>query len=78
MSPRPKVFHHAPYDVPWLNHRHRLGINSSSIEDTLLLHHALYIEMEKSLRFLGSIYTDEAAWKDMRAEAETGKRSDSA
>jgi uracil-DNA glycosylase len=78
MSPRPKVFHHAPYDVPWLNHRHRLGINSRSIEDTLLLHHALYIEMEKSLRFLGSIYTDEAAWKDMRAEAETGKRSDSA
>jgi DNA polymerase len=32
-------------------------------EDTMLLHHALYPELDKGLGFLGSIYTDEAAWK---------------
>jgi uracil-DNA glycosylase len=34
--------------------------------DTMLLHHALQPEMRKSLDFLGSIYTDEVAWKLMR------------
>lgn len=36
--------------------------------DSMLLHHALQPEMEKSLGFLGSIYCDEQSWKFMRTE----------
>lgn len=35
-------------------------------EDTMLLQHARYIELEKSLAFLGSIHTNEVAWKEDR------------
>lgn len=35
-------------------------------EDTMLLHHSLYLELQKGLGFLGSIYTNEPAWKLMR------------
>ena len=44
-------------------------------DDTMLLHHALQPEMEKGLGFLGSVYTDEAAWKFMR-HRDTIKRED--
>jgi uracil-DNA glycosylase len=37
------------------------------LEDTMILHHCLYPELPKSLAFLGSIYTNEVAWKKMRA-----------
>lgn len=37
-----------------------------SREDTMLLHHSIYPEMQKGLGFLGSIYTNEASWKLMR------------
>lgn len=43
--------------------------------DTMLLHHALQPELEKSLDFLGSIYTREARWK-LRYRSETLKRED--
>lgn len=43
--------------------------------DTLVLHHALYPELQKGLGFLGSIYTDEPSWKFMR-KAETSKRDE--
>jgi hypothetical protein len=33
-------------------------------EDTMLLHHALYPELQKGLGFLGSIYTNESSWKN--------------
>lgn len=36
--------------------------------DTMLLHHALFPGMQKSLGFLGSIYTDEPSWKTLRRE----------
>lgn len=32
----------------------------------MVMHHALFPEMEKNLGFLGSIYTSEPAWKMMR------------
>jgi hypothetical protein len=32
----------------------------------MILHHSMYPEMPKSLAFLGSIYTNEVAWKKMR------------
>lgn len=44
-------------------------------DDTMLMHHALQPEMEKGLGFLGSIYTDEQAWKFMRHN-ETIKKED--
>ena len=34
-------------------------------DDTMLMHHALQIEMPKGLGFLASCYTDELAWKFM-------------
>lgn len=34
-------------------------------EDTMLAHHSLFIELQKGLGFLGSIYTDELSWKFM-------------
>lgn len=43
--------------------------------DTMLLHHALQPEALKNLGFLGSIYSDEGSWKDMR-KAKTTKRDD--
>lgn len=44
--------------------------------DTMLLHHALQPEMEKSLGFLGSIYTNEPSWKFMRTDHSTLKQGD--
>ena len=44
--------------------------------DTMLLHHALQPEMEKSLGFLGSVYTDEPSWKFMRTDHSTLKQGD--
>lgn len=44
-------------------------------DDTMLLHHSLYMELEKGLGFLGSVYTNEARWKFMR-DVETIKKGD--
>lgn len=41
---------------------HDLGLT----EDTMLLHHSLFPELQKGLGFLGSVYTNEVAWKLMR------------
>lgn len=49
---------------------HRVG------DDTMILHHAMYPELEKSLGFLGSIYTDEPSWKFMRTDHDNFKRED--
>lgn len=37
-----------------------------STEDTMLLHHSLFPELQKGLGFLGSLYSNEASWKLMR------------
>lgn len=45
--------------------------------DTMLLHHALQPESDKGLGFLGSVYTNEPAWKTERPRGkETIKRED--
>lgn len=46
------------------------------LDDTMLLHHSLQPEMEKSLGFLGSIYTDEPSWKFMRKDVDNAKQGD--
>lgn len=58
------IFHNGAYDVSYLL---RYGIIPRGYsQDTMLLHHALYPEMRKSLGFLGSLYANRPAWKKMR------------
>lgn len=59
------------YDVQYLWKAH--GISCRIDEDTMLLHHALQPESKKSLGFLGSVYTNEIAWKPQRPR---GKHSE--
>lgn len=46
------------------------------LDDTMILHHSMQPEMEKSLGFLASIYTTEPSWKFMRTEHDTLKQDD--
>lgn len=62
------------YDANFLWTSYGIPVPSMG-EDTMLLHHAMQPELEKSLGFLGSIYTDEPPWKMMR-KTETKKRED--
>lgn len=60
----PKLGQNLLYDLQYLC---RMGFTVRNvIEDTMLLHHALYPEMEKGLGFLGSLYTNESSWKLLR------------
>lgn len=52
------------YDVQYL--WRLMGIPAKSwTDDTMLMHHALQLEMDKGLGFLASIYSEELAWKFM-------------
>lgn len=73
-TPVPKIFQNGMYDVSRLL-AYALRPRLCS-EDTMLLHHALYPEMPKKLGFLGSIYSDEIAWKEMYSGGENLKRDD--
>ncbi len=73
-KPIPKIFQNGVYD---LTHLLRLGLRPAMVqEDTMLLHHSLYPEMLKGLGFLGSIYSDEIAWKTMRGKGMNFKRDE--
>lgn len=74
-SPIPKLFQNGMYDLQYIR---KMGIKTSNaIHDTMLLHHSHFPEMRKGLGFLGSIYTNEAAWKLMgRPKADTVKRDE--
>ena len=72
----PKVFQNGMYDLQFFV---RMGIYPRNCrDDPMLLHHALYPELNKGLGFLGSIYTSEPAWKLMRrqraADAKSAKK----
>lgn len=70
-----KLFQNGLYDIAFLWRSD--GIRTFGAEDdTMLLHHALQPESLKSLGFLGSIYTDEGSWKQLREDIETIKRDD--
>lgn len=63
-SPLPKIMQNGLFDLQYLT---RAGLHVvNARHDTMLLHHVMYPEMQKSLGFLGSVYTSEAAWKTMR------------
>ena len=72
--PTPKVFQNGLYDAAFIIRAWAMAIGGLG-DDTMLLHHALQPESLKSLGFLGSIYTDEGPWKQMR-EVKTIKRED--
>lgn len=61
------------YDFLWLLQKY--GIKPYRMdEDTRLMHHARYPEMEKSLEFMGATYTEQGAWKQLGRKTE--KRDD--
>lgn len=69
-----KIFQNGLYDM---NRLMWMGIPTRNAKhDTMLRHHAMYPEMQKSLGFMGSIYCDESAWKLMYKEGESLKRDD--
>jgi uracil-DNA glycosylase len=69
----PKLFQNGLYDIAFLWRSVRVKVLGAE-EDTMLLHHALQPELEKSLGFLGSIYADDLAWKHGRKKVKTIKR----
>jgi DNA polymerase len=74
--PQPKTAQNGLYDIHFLWRGYGITVRNFE-DDTMLLHHALYPESEKGLAFLGSVYTDEAAWKMMRVRGkETIKRDE--
>jgi DNA polymerase len=74
--PVPKIFQNGLYDVSFIWRAWGIGVRGVE-QDTMLLHHALQPESLKGLGFLGSLYTDEGAWKQMReTKATRFKRDD--
>lgn len=72
--PIPKVFQNGVFD---LSHLLTTGFRPlQCYDDSMLLHHALYPEMLKSLGFLGSVYSEEIAWKTMRTKGNNLKRDE--
>ncbi len=73
-SPIPKVFQNGLYDLQYLL---KMGLHPRACtEDTMILHHARFPEMQKSLGFLGSIYTNEASWKLLRRRGEASNKKE--
>ena len=70
-----KVFQNGLYDIAFLWRAMGIRVKGAG-HDTMLLHHALQPESLKGLGFLGSIYTDEGAWKQMRGRTKTIKREE--
>ena len=70
-----KTFQNGLYDITFLWRAY--GIPTLNAEhDTMLLHHALQPEALKGLGFLGSVYTDEGPWKEMRERTTTLKKDE--
>lgn len=74
--PRPtKTFQNGLYDLAFLWRAYGIKVYGAE-HDTMLLHHALQPEALKSLGYLGSVYTDEGAWKNERKGTATIKRDE--
>jgi hypothetical protein len=74
-SPIPKIFQNGLYDIQYIWRTWKFPPRNCA-EDTMLKHHSLFPEMQKGLGFLGSIYTEEPAWKFMRKGKETEGKAD--
>lgn len=73
--PIPKLGQNFLYDLQYIL---KTGIRPQAcLQDTMLLHHSHFPEMQKGLGFLGSVYTDENSWKLMnRHKPDTEKRDE--
>lgn len=60
--PVAKVFQNGLFDMHRLWRGYGIPVRNA-LHDTMLLHHALQPESPKGLDYLGSIYTNESAWK---------------
>jgi DNA polymerase len=69
----PKLFQNGLYDIAFLYRSMKIQTYNAA-HDTMLLHHAIQPESLKGLGFLGSIYTDEGAWKAYHKGRTTVKR----
>jgi len=71
----PIVFQNGTYDLQYIL---KMGIRPNiCMDDTMLAWHSLYPELPKGLGFLGSILTNEAAWKKLNSlKADTVKRDE--
>ena len=75
LAQKPVIGQNLAYDMNYL--WRTVGIPCPLfVGDTMILHHSLQPEMEKSLGFLGSIYTNENSWKFMRSDHDTFKKGD--
>jgi uracil-DNA glycosylase len=73
-SPIPKLGQNGLYDIQYC---FRYGWRIMEyLEDTMILHHSRYPELEKGLGFMGSVYTDEAPWKLERARNKENFKQD--
>lgn len=70
-----KTFQNGMYDIAFVWRSYGIKVFGAE-EDTMLLHHALQPESLKGLGFLGSIYTDEGSWKNIRQRNTTIKKDD--
>ena len=66
----PKLFQNGLYDIAFLWRANRIKVLNAK-EDTMLLSHALQPEALKRLDYLGSLYSNESAWK---AEYRQGRK----
>jgi uracil-DNA glycosylase len=71
-GPQAKVWQNGMYDLQYLAMMGFRVMNCT--DDTMLLHHSLYPELPKSLGFLGSIYTNERSWKQLRTAKDEEKK----
>ena len=71
-----KITQNGMYDMQWVWKKHGF-FPSGDLEDTQLMHHSMYPEMKKDLGTLGSLYTNEIAWKQLNPARKTiGKKDD--
>ncbi len=75
--PQLKLGQNGMYDMQYLWQKYGIPVTNYA-HDTMLLHHSLHPESDKGLGFLGSVYTNEAAWKTERGRGKhsTIKRED--
>ena len=66
---QPKLGQNFLYDIQYLWRIMGIAVRGR-VHDTMLLHHSMYPELDKGLGFLGSIYCNELAWKQMRPRGE--------
>lgn len=64
-----KVGQNGLYDIQYLWRFMKIRVRNYT-KDAMIHHHSVMPEMEKSLRFLSSVYSDEIAWKDLRSTSE--------